>query len=217
MQEIDGRRIRGDASRRLVLENAVDLASLEGLDGLSIGRLATAAHVSKSNVATLFGTKERLQLATVESAAQRFRETVLEPARTAAPRGIHRIVALLDAWIAYSRDRIFPGGCFFAAAVADFDSKPGPVRDAIARAYDDWGDYVRVSLGYAIAQGELAPDADAEQLAFEFMALLDTANTRSVMTGSNEPYRFARRGLVSRLIAAGADPEVVRPLAEHVD
>lgn len=217
MQEIDGRRVRGDASRRLVLENAVDLASLEGLDGLSIGRLATAAHVSKSNVATLFGTKQRLQLATVESAAQRFRETVLEPARQAAPRGIHRIVALLDAWIAYSRDRIFPGGCFFAAAVADFDSKPGPVRDAIARAYDDWGDYVRVSVGYAIAQGELAPEADAEQLAFEFMALLDTANTRSVMTGSNEPYRFARRGLVSRLIAAGADPEVVRPLAEHVD
>ena len=217
MQEIDGRRVRGDASRRLVLENAVDLASLEGLDGLSIGRLATAAHVSKSNVATLFGTKQRLQLATVESAAQRFRETVLEPARQAAPRGIHRIVALLDAWIAYSRDRVFPGGCFFAAAVADFDSKPGPVRDAIARAYDDWGDYVRVSVGYAIAQGELAPEADAEQLAFEFMALLDTANTRSVMTGSNEPYRFARRGLVSRLIAAGADPEVVRPLAEHVD
>lgn len=217
MEQIDGRKVRGDASRRLVLENAVDLASLEGLDGLSIGRLATAAHVSKSNVATLFGTKERLQLATVESAAQRFRQTVLEPARLAAPRGIHRIVALLDLWIAYSRDRIFPGGCFFAAAVADFDSKPGPVRDAIAQAYDSWGDYVRVSLGYAVAQGELADDTDAEQLAFEFMALLDTANTRSVMTGSNVPYRLARRGLVSRLLAAGADPEVVRPLAEHVD
>ncbi len=217
MQEIDGRRVRGDASRRLVLANAVDIASLEGLDGLSIGRLATAAQVSKSNVATLFGTKERLQLATVEAAAQRFRETVLEPARQAAPRGIHRIVALLDGWIAYSRDRIFPGGCFFAAAVADFDSKPWPVRDAIAQAYDSWGDYVRVSLGYAVAQGELAPGADGEQLAFEFIALLDTANTRSVMTGSNEPYRLARRGLVSRLLAAGADPEVLRPLAEHVD
>lgn len=217
MQEIDGRRTRGDASRRVVLANAVDLASVEGLDGLSIGRLASAAHVSKSGVATLFGTKERLQLATVEAAAQRFRETVLEPARVAAPRGIRRIVVLLDGWIAYSRDRIFPGGCFFAAAVADFDSKPGPVRDAIALAYESWGDYVRVSLGYAIAQGELAADTDAEQLAFEFMALLDTANTRSVMTGSNEPYRLARRGLVSRLLAAGADPEVLRPLAEHVD
>jgi AcrR family transcriptional regulator len=217
MQEIDGRRVRGDASRRVVLANAVDLASVEGLDGLSIGRLATAARVSKSGVATLFGTKEHLQLATVEAAAQRFRETVLEPARLAAPRGIRRIVALLDAWIAYSRDRVFPGGCFFAATVADFDSKPGPVRDAIARAYESWGDYVRVSLGYAIAQGELAADADAALLSFEFMALLDASNTRSVMTGSNEPYRLARSALVSRLLAAGADPEVVRPLAEHVD
>ncbi|WP_448811667.1 TetR/AcrR family transcriptional regulator [Agromyces bauzanensis] len=217
MQDIDGRRVRGDASRRVVLASAVDLASVEGLDGLSIGRLATAAHVSKSGVATLFGTKERLQLATVDAAAQRFRETVLEPARLAAPRGIRRIVALLDGWIAYSRDRVFPGGCFFAAAVADFDSKPGPVRDAIATAYESWGDYVRVSLGYAVAKGELAPDADEEQLAFEFMALLDTANTRSVMTGSNDPYRLARRGLVSRLLAAGADREVLRPLAEGVD
>lgn len=216
MQEIDGRRTRGDASRRIVLENAVDLASIEGLDGLSIGRLATAARVSKSGVATLFGTKERLQLATVAAAAQRFRETVLEPARV-EPRGIRRIVALLDAWIAYSRDRVFPGGCFFAAAVADFDSKPGSVRDAIARAYASWNDYVRVALGYAVDQGELAADTDAAQLSFEFMALLDSANTRSVMTGSNEPYRFARRALVSRLLAAGADPEMLRPLAEHID
>lgn len=217
MQDIDGRRVRGDASRRIVLANAADLASVEGLDGLSIGRLAAAAHVSKSGVATLFGTKERLQLATVEAAAQRFRETVLHPARRAAPRGIHRIVALLDAWIAYSRDRVFPGGCFFAAAMADFDSKPGPVRDAIAAGYESWGDYMRVSIGYAVAQGELDPDADAEQLAFEFTALLETGNTRSVMTGSNEAYRLARRGLVSRLLAAGADPEVLRPLAEGVD
>ena len=79
MEHIDGRRARGDASRRVVLESAVDLASIDGLDGLTIGRLAAAANVSKSNVATLFGTKERLQLATVDAAAQRFRETVLEP------------------------------------------------------------------------------------------------------------------------------------------
>ncbi len=216
MEQIDGRRLRGDASRRAVLASAADLASVEGLDGLSIGRLAAAAHVSKSGVATLFGTKERLQLATVDAAAQRFRETVLEPARI-EPRGIRRIVALLDAWIAYSRDRVFPGGCFFAAAVADFDSKPGPVRDAIAGAYQSWNDYVQFALGYAIDQGELASDTDAGLLSFEFMALLDASNTRSVMTGSNEPYRLARRALVSRLLAAGADPEIVRPLAEHVD
>jgi len=216
VDEIDGRRLRGEASRRLVLASAADLASVEGLDGLSIGRLATAARVSKSGVATLFGTKERLQLATVEAAAQRFREAVLVPARV-EPRGIRRIVALLDAWIAYSRDRVFTGGCFFAAAMADFDAKPGPVRDAIAQAFESWNDYVRVALGYAIEQGELASDTDASQLAFEFMALLDASNSRSVMTGSNAPYARARRALVSRLLAAGADPEVLRPLAERDD
>jgi hypothetical protein len=76
---------------------------------------------------------------------------------------------------------------------------------------------VAVALGYAIDQGELAPETDAALLSFEFMALLDASNTRSVMTGSNEPYRLARRALVSRLRAAGADPEVLRPLAERVD
>lgn len=212
----DGRRLRGDASRRVVLENAADLASVEGLDGLSIGRLASAAAVSKSGVATLFGTKERLQLATVEAAVQRFQQTVLVPARV-EPRGIRRIVALLDAWIAYSRDRVFPGGCFFAAVAADLDAKPGPVHDAVARAFDSWNDYVAVAVGYAIDQGELDPQTDAAQLAFEFMALLDASNTRSVMTGSSEPYRFARRALVSRLLAAGADPERVRPLADVDD
>lgn len=216
MEQTDGRRQRGDASRRLVLASAADLASVEGLDGLSIGRLAAAAHVSKSNVATLFGSKERLQLAAVDAAGQRFRAVVLVPAR-AQPRGIHRIVALLDRWIAYSRDRVFPGGCFFAAAMADFDAKPGPVRDAIAQAFESWNDYIRVSLGYAIDQRELAAGTDAAQLAFEFTALLDAANSRSVMTGSNEPYGFARRALVSRLLGAGADTEMLRPLAEHVD
>lgn len=216
MDQIDGRRLRGDASRRVVLERAADLASVEGLDGLSIGRLATAAKVSKSGVATLFGTKERLQLATVDAAAQRFREAVLEPARV-EPRGIRRIVALLDAWIAYSRDRVFPGGCFFAAALADFDAKPGPVRDAIAAAYRSWNDYLRVALGYAIDQRELHPDTDAALLAFEFTSLLDGANARSVMSGSSEPYGLARRAVAARLLAAGAPEHVVRPFVDVDD
>lgn len=216
MDQIDGRRLRGDASRRVVLERAADLASVEGLDGLSIGRIATAAHVSKSGVATLFGTKERLQLATVDAAAQRFREAVLEPARV-EPRGIRRIVALLDAWIAYSRDRVFPGGCFFAAALADFDAKPGPVRDAIAAAYRSWNDYLRIALGYAIDQQELHADTDAELLAFEFTSLLDGANARSVMSGSSEPYGLARRAVATRLVAAGASEQVVRPFLDVDD
>ncbi|WP_232497580.1 TetR/AcrR family transcriptional regulator [Agromyces humatus] len=216
MTEIDGRKARGDASRRLVLASAVDLASIDGLDGLTIGRLAAAASVSKSGVATLFGTKERLQLATVDAAAHRFREAVLEPARV-EPRGIRRVVVLLDRWIAYSRDRVFPGGCFFASAAVELDAKPGPVRDAVARSFQSWNDYVRVAIGYAIDQGQLPPGTDAAQLAFEFIALLDGANTRSLLHDSNEPYVFARRAMVARLLAAGADPEVLRPLADVDD
>lgn len=210
MEQHDGRRARGDASRRLVLERAVDLASVEGLDGLSIGRLAEAAEVSKSGVATLFGSKERLQLAAVDAAVERFTRVVIEPARV-EPRGVRRIVALVDRWIAYSRDRVFPGGCFFAAAAAEFDAKPGPVRDALARALASWSGYLGASYGYAVAQGEL--EGDPAQFAFEATALLDAANTRSVMSGSSEPYVFARRALVARLAAAGADPAVLEPLA----
>ncbi|MBT2497636.1 TetR/AcrR family transcriptional regulator [Agromyces sp. ISL-38] len=216
MDEIDGRRVRGDASRRTVLSSAADLASIEGLDGLSIGRLATAASVSKSGVATLFGSKARLQLATVEAARERFVASVIEPARS-EPRGLGRIVALLDLWIAYSRDRVFPGGCFFAAAAADFDSKPGDVRDALERALDDWSGYLAASFRYAIELGELPALDDADQLAFECTALLDAANTRSVMHGSTTPYRFARVGLADRLTSLGGAPEVIAKLRDVDD
>jgi AcrR family transcriptional regulator len=216
MIETDGRRLRGDASRRLVLDRAVDLASVEGLDGLSIGRLADAAKVSKSGVATLFGTKERLQVAVIGAARLRFVASVIEPARD-EPRGIRRIVALLDAWIAYSRDRVFTGGCFFVATAAEFDAKPGPVRDALAAALDDWNGYLAAAFRHAVAQGEVGADEDPEQFAFEATALLDAANTRSVMGDSNQPYVFARRAFVARLRGAGADAEVLARLADVDD
>lgn len=209
--------MRGDASRRTVLESAVDLASLEGLDQISIGRIADAACVSKSGVATLFGSKERLQLAAVEAARQRYLDAVVAPARE-RPRGLERLVALFGHWLAYSRDRVFPGGCFFASASADFDTKPGEVRDAIARAMQDWSDYLGAQLRAAAEAGEVdaaagTPDG-VEQFVFECTALLETANSRSLLTGSDEPYACARRGLVSRLLAVGADPRIVAPLAD---
>ncbi|WP_344371583.1 TetR/AcrR family transcriptional regulator [Agromyces tropicus] len=212
----DGRRARGDASRRAVLTAAVDLASVEGLDQLSIGRIADAAAVSKSGVATLFGSKERLQLATVEAARERFVETVITPARE-LPRGLGRVLALVDGWIAYSRDRVFPGGCFFAEAAADFDAKPGEVRDAIEHALDQWNGYLAVSLGYARDRGELADLDDPEQLAFEFSALLDLANRNSVMRDTSAPYARARAGIAARLRAAGAASDVLAPFAAVSD
>ncbi|WP_223690874.1 TetR/AcrR family transcriptional regulator [Leifsonia poae] len=211
MENPDGRRRRGDASRTVVLTRAADLASVEGLDQLSLGRIAEAAAVSKSGIATLFGNKERLQLATVATARERFLATVVEPARTHA-RGLDRVVALLANWIAYSRDRVFPGGCFFAGASTDFDSKPGPVRDALSRALDDWHDYLAHSLKQAAERGELAAGTDGAQLAFEFTALLDAANGRSVMTGSDAPYDRAIAGLVFRLRASGAPVDALAAL-----
>ncbi|WP_353827042.1 TetR/AcrR family transcriptional regulator [Agromyces sp. SYSU T0242] len=208
----DGRRARGDASRRLVLAAAVDLASVEGLDQLSIGRIADAASVSKSGVATLFGSKERLQLAAVEAARERFVETVITPARE-FPRGLRRVVALADRWIAYSRDRVFPGGCFFAEAAADFDAKPGPVRDAIRHALDQWNGYLAVSLRYAHDRGELPGLDDPEQLAFECSALLDLANRNSLMRDTNEPYARARAGIAARLRTVGGDPATIDAFA----
>jgi AcrR family transcriptional regulator len=212
----DGRRLRGDASRRVILSAAVDLASVEGLDQLSIGRIAQAAGLSKSNVATLFGTKERLQLAAVETARERFIETVIEPAR-AHPRGLGRAIALVDHWIAYSRDRVFPGGCFFAEAAADFDAKPGEVRDAVAGMLREWGGYLAATLQHAHDAGELPRLDDAKQAAFEFSALLELANRDSLLTGRNSSYRRARAGIASRLRAAGGDPAAIDAFAAVSD
>ncbi|BDZ64513.1 TetR/AcrR family transcriptional regulator [Agromyces mangrovi Wang et al. 2018] len=106
---IDGRRARGDESRREVLAQAMDLASIEGLDGLSIARIAEAAGQSKSGVAALFGSKERLQLAAIDAAQALFTNEVIAPARAATERGLERVVALVDGWIAYSSRRVFSG------------------------------------------------------------------------------------------------------------
>ncbi|MFK4729666.1 TetR/AcrR family transcriptional regulator [Agromyces mediolanus] len=212
---IDGRRARGDASRRLVLAQAVDLASIEGLDQLSIARIAEAAGVGKSSVATLFGSKERLQLATVETAGVRFAETVIAPARV-HPRGVRRLVALLDRVVAYSQDRVFPGGCFFSAAAADFHAKPGPVRDAVAAQLDDWLGYLALTARFAAERGELPgldPSGDEpEQLAFEIQGTFELMNLLAVIRDDELPYLRARRAYRARLVALGVPDE----LAERV-
>jgi AcrR family transcriptional regulator len=208
-ERIDGRRLRGDESRRAILSHAVDTASVDGLAGLTIGRLADAAGHSKSGVATLFGSKEQLQLAVVAAAREVFVEHVVTPARAETERGLARVCALLTNWLAYSRDRVFRGGCFFAATSVEFDAKPGPVRDALLAANVDWEDYLTVSIEYAVAAGELRGLDDARQLAFEFVAFLEAANTRSLLYASAEPYARATTALRARLTALGADPRLV--------
>ena len=201
----DRRRARGDASRRAVLAHATDIASVEGLDGLTIGRLAEASGHSKSSIATLFGGKEALQLAAVNAAADVYREHVVDPARE-EPRGVRRLAILLRNALDYSRERVFSGGCFFAATAADVDSKPGRVRDAVHGWLRDWYAYLEAQLRHAVEAGELELDDEAlEQLTFELISLNNEANARSLIVRSDRPYELAARAMRDRLLAAGAE------------
>ncbi|QMU96630.1 TetR/AcrR family transcriptional regulator [Microbacterium esteraromaticum] len=209
---IDGRRVRGDASRRAVLRRATDLVSVEGLDGLSIGRLAVESGHSKSSIAGLFQNKEGLQLATVAAGRSIFVDVVVEPARQ-HERGLPRLVALMRNLIDYSRDRVFAGGCFFAAVSADYDSKPGPVRDAVRAAMHDWYGYVAAQVRAAVDAGRLDLDDDGvELLAFSLPALYEQANARSLLWGSDRPYLLAQRAMRDLLMGAGADESALQAL-----
>ena len=198
MTVTDGRRVRGDLSRQAVMAVAVDLASVSGLDGLSIGGLASAVDRSKAGIAGLFGSKEELQLATVAAAAELFQRTVIAPALT-APAGLTRLRALVDAWLDYSENRVFSGGCFFAAATAEYRSRPGAIRDAVAAQMRRWQEFIAEAVSRAVATGELDDGIDPAQVAFEIDALLDAANDASLLYDSAAPYTRARSAIDARL------------------
>jgi AcrR family transcriptional regulator len=201
MTVTDGRRARGDLSRQAVMAVAVDLSTVTGLDGLSIGGLASAVSMSKGGIAGLFGSKEDLQLATVAAAAEIFQRTVIAPALT-APAGLARLRALIDAWLDYSESRVFAGGCFFAAATAEYRSRPGAVRDAVAANLRRWHEFIAEAITRAVTTGELGATTDAAQLAFEISALLDAANDSSLLFDSPVPYARARTAIDSLLARA---------------
>lgn len=205
-QESDGRRLRGERTRRAVLDRAVQAASVDGLGGLTFGTLAAVAPVNKSGIAGLFGSKEGLQLATVAYARQVFSEAVVDPARGAA-RGLPRLRRTVLAWLGYSRARVFEGGCFFRSAATELDAgTPGPVRDAVAEALRDWDGYLEGLLAAAVERGELAPGTDAAQLVFEIDAFLDRADSESVLRGDAGAYDRAARAIEGALAARGAAP-----------
>ncbi|WNF30390.1 TetR/AcrR family transcriptional regulator [Streptomyces sp. C11-1] len=204
----DGRVERGNQTRRTVLGRAVQIASVEGLEGLSLGRLATELGLSKSGVFALFGSKEELQLATVRAAVAVYVDHVLRPTRSVPP-GLRRVWRLCEAWTAYSRERVFRGGCFFYAATAEFDARSGKVHDALASAQTGWVTFVEQTIDEARAAGELAPDTDVRQLAFEVIAFLELANAESVLQNNNLGYDKAARSILGRLRRAATDPTLL--------
>jgi AcrR family transcriptional regulator len=173
---------KGEQTRAAILERAVDLASAEGLDGLTIGRLATELELSKSGLFAHFGSKQELQLATVEAAARRFATAVIEPSLS-APDGVPRLRALGESYLEHLD--LYSGGCFWAATSAEFDDRPGPVRDAIAAALDAW-------IGELTRQARVAGAEDPDRVAFELYAVVMGVNSRYRLSGDRRVLGYAR-------------------------
>jgi AcrR family transcriptional regulator len=165
----------------------VDLASTEGLEGLTIGRLAGELEMSKSGLFGHFGSKEELQLATIDAAQRRFVRAVVEPALS-EPEGTRRLRALCDRFVAYLEDRVFPGGCFWGATMAEFDDRPGQVRDRIRERVGAW-------LAELERQAAIAGAEDPRQLAFELQALGQGANSSFQLFGDRSAFERARRAM----------------------
>ncbi|WP_370615407.1 TetR/AcrR family transcriptional regulator [Mumia sp. Pv 4-285] len=204
----DGRVRRGNATRRTVLRRAVDVASVEGLEGLSIGRLATELSISKSGLFALFGAKEELQLSTIRAAKRIYVDTVVTPALESPP-GIGQVWALMSAWLDYSRERVFPGGCFFAKTSYEFAGRPGDVHDALAAARHEWLELIEHALTEAQGRGELDGAESPAQLAFELNSFLDGANLDSLLSNDDDVYTRAQHAIGRRLASvnrSGVEP-----------
>lgn len=198
--------MKGDRTRSTILEHAVDIASVEGLEGLTIGRLAEELGMSKSGLFAHFGSKEELQLATVQAARERFLNEVFRPALL-TERGYPRLLEICRSWLDYVKRDVFPGGCFFAAASFEFDSRSGPVRDAIARMMDDWINAIEKAVELAQDEGHLNRDIDPAQLAFEINALFFGANFSHNMRHDKQALERARIAIEHRLESLRVTPK----------
>jgi len=198
------RRLRsdGERSRNAILHEATQLATVEGLDGLSIGRLADVVGMSKSGLFAHFGSKEELQLATFEAARALFDELVVAPALE-LPTASERLRRLCDNYLQCVQDA-FPGGCFFAAVLAEMDTRPGAVRDRAIAFMDEWLSLLVREIEGAQAEGAIRREVDVAQLAFELEAFLFLANAQFVVLRAAGPIELARRTIERRLASSAA-------------
>ena len=173
----DGRQHRadGERSRQAILKAASELATLEGLAGLSIGRLAEYVGMSKSGLFAHFKSKEELQLAAIDTAAETVKREVLDPAWAAEP-GLARVYAFCDAYFSHLDRRVFPGGCFFISVAAEFDGKEGPVREYAMKAYLEVLKDFREMIAEPREAGEIDPKEDIDQLMFELDSFMLCVN-----------------------------------------
>ena len=188
----DGRRVRGDATRRTAARKAAEIATTHGLDSISVGSLAAATGLSKSGILTVFGNREAIQVAAVREARQIYRETVIDPVWEAEP-GVPRLRALIDSWVRYLRAGVFPGGCFVAATTVEFGHRDGPVAEAVRRLKREWLELLESELA---AAGSPDPVTDA----FRIDAFLVAGNTHRELFDDDAALDRAR-GLALQVIA----------------
>src|SRR3954468_1779068 len=194
------RRADGERSRAAILREAARLATVEGLDGLSLARLADAVGMSRSGLFAHFGSKEELQLATVDAASAIFEELVIEPAGEATA-GLPRLRAYIEGFLDHVEEHVFPGGCFFVSAMSELDTHPGPVRDGAMAFSQRWLTLLAQQVAAGQATSELDPDADPPQVAFELHAFMVLGNMQYVATAEAAFLERVRRAVDARLAA----------------
>lgn len=181
-------------TRSGIVEAAVNQASVEGLESVTIGRLAGKLEMSKAGVIGPFGSKENLQLATLDAAIGRFRRDVWEPVEDLEP-GLTRLEAVCEAWLKHLTGKTFPGGCFLTQTAAEFDGREGPVRDKIADYSRLWEKVLAKEVRTAVANGELPGDTDPGQVAFELNALAQGTNQAIQLRGESDARKRGRRAM----------------------
>jgi AcrR family transcriptional regulator len=162
---------KGEQTRETILLHALKLATKVGFEGLTIGRLADDLKLSKSGLFAHFGSKESLQVKVLELASRRFIDEVVRPA-LAAPRGVRRVRALFERWLAWETSPSLPGGCPFNAAATELDDRPGPARDYVVRAQKDWLETVANTARTAVHEGDFDASLDCEQFAYELQSIM---------------------------------------------
>src|SRR4051812_7855914 len=194
------RRSDGERSRAAILHEAARMATVSGLDGLSLARLADAGGMSKSGLFAHFGSKEELQLATIDEASRIFEELVTGPADAQAA-GLPRLRAYVEGFLDHVEESVFPGGCFFVSAMGELDTHPGPVRDGAMAFSQRWLTLLAEQVAAAQAAGELDPVADPPQIAFELNAYMVLGNMQFVAAGDPAALDRVRRAVGDRLSA----------------
>jgi AcrR family transcriptional regulator len=191
----------GERSHRAILDAAARLATLEGLEGVSIARVATEIGMSKSGLFSHFASKQDLQLATIDTAEAVYVAEVIEPAMQ-LPEGRQRLEQLCERYLSYVKRGVFPGGCFFASTAAELDTRGGPIRDRVRAVLAGWDKLLEANLRAARRDEDLAHDADIGQLIFEINALLHEANGHYLLFHDTAVLERAQTAIADRLARA---------------